>query len=141
MSAVPLNIDVSTPLRTLMASAGADCSIYVNGGLPSSGLPASFILIETNGGIKTNASKFGNAFCVLSVSIYVALLSNGAVNPTKEDILLGKFQSLFQSVIKITVGSNHFTYELSANPMMYSGKSLISGYSTKILNVNCFINY
>jgi len=141
MSAVPLNIDVSTPLKTLIAAETPDTSIYVNGGLLSSGLPGTFILIEPNGGIKTNATKFGNALCVLSVSIYVALLSTGATNLTKENLIVGEFQSLFQSVIKTTVGANHFTYELSPNPMMYSGKSLISGYSTKIINVNCFINY
>lgn len=134
---IALNIDAATPLKELLLSAGADVSIYVNGGLPSSGLPTSFLLIEPNGGIRTNAIKFGNATCVLSLSVYTKLLSTGATNLTLENLLVGKFQSLFGDVVR----KDEFTYELGRNPVMYSGKSLISGYSTKIINVNCFINY
>jgi len=138
---VPLNIDSVTPLKNLILSVTSDTSIYTNGGLPSSGLPGSFILIDPNGGIRTNASKFGNALCTLSVSIYVSLLSTGATNITKENMIVDNFQSLFKDILKASTGENHFTYELASTPMMYSGKSLISGYSTKIININSFINY
>ena len=132
-----LNIDASTPLKGLIQQAGSDASIYVNGGLPTTRLPNAFILIEPNGGIRTEATKFANATCVLSVSVYTKLLSTGAANLTLENLTIGKFQDLFDDVVT----KDEFTYELMTNPVMYSGKSLISGYSTKIINVNCFINY
>lgn len=132
-----LNIDASTPLKGLIQQAGSDASIYVNGGLPTTGLPNAFILIEPNGGIRTEATKFANATCVLSVSVYIKLLSTGAANLTLENLTIGKFQDLFDDVVT----KDEFTYELMTNPVMYTGKSLISGYSTKIINVNCFINY
>lgn len=134
---IALNVDAATPLKTLIAQEAPDTSIYINGGLPSSGLPSAFIVIEPNGGIRTNATKFGNASCVLSVSVYVALLTTGATNITKENLVIGKFQNLFSPVVKAT----GFTYEIMKNPIMYSGKSIVSGYSTKIININCFINY
>lgn len=124
-----------------MATAGCDASIYVNGGLTSSGLPDSFILIEPNGGIKTNAEKFAQASCVLSVSIYTKLLTTGAVNQIKSNLVIGKFQSLFEDTTTTTFGQDSFAYELAVNPVVYDGKSLVSGYSTKIINVNCYINY
>lgn len=138
---VALNIDCSTPLKTLMTTAGADVSIYTDGGLITTGLPTAFILIEPNGGIRTDAEKFEQASCVLSVSIYTKLLTTGATNITKENLTIGKFQSLFEDTVTTISGQNSFTYELADNPVMYSGKSLISGYSTKVINVNCFINY
>lgn len=132
-----LNVDAATPLKGLIQQASSDVSIYVNGGLPTTGLPTAFLLIEPNGGIRTEATKFANATCVLSVSVYTKLLSTGATNMTLENLTIGKFQDLFDDVVSV----NEFTYELMTNPVMYSGKSLISGYSTKIINVNCFINY
>ena len=132
-----LNIDASTPLKGLIQQTGSDASIYVNGGLPTTGLANAFILIEPNGGIRTEATKFANATCVLSVSVYTKLLSTGAANLTLENLTIGKFQDLFDDVVT----KDEFTYELMTNPVMYTGKSLISGYSTKIINVNCFINY
>ena len=138
---LPLNIDASSPLKALLTAAGSDASIYINGGLPSAALPDSFILIDPNGGFSTKANKFGNATCVLAVSIYTKLLSTGATNLAKEGIVIGKFQNLFEEVVTTMLGQNSFTYELSLNPVMYSGKSIVSGYSTKIINVNCYINY
>lgn len=138
---VSLNIDASTPLKSLIQVTTPDTTIYVNGALPSSNLPEEFILIEPNGGIRTVATKFGNALCTISVSLYVKLLTTGQTNTVKEDILIGKFQSLFADSISTTSGDDKFLYELGSNPVVYSGRSLVSGYSTKVINVNCFINY
>ena len=113
-----LNIDASTPLKGLIQQAGSDASIYVNGGLPTTGLPNAFILIEPNGGIRTEATKFANATCVLSVSVYTKLLSTGAANLTLENLTIGKFQDLFDDVVT----KDEFTYELMTNPVMYTGK-------------------
>lgn len=134
---IALNTDPATPLKNLIVSLGVTETVYVNGAYPSSALPASFILIEMNGGISTKGTKFKNGQCVLGVSVYTKLLSTGAVNTVLADLLLAKFQSLFAAAVK----SGIFTYEISPNPMVYSGKSLVSGFSTKVLNVNCYINY
>lgn len=134
---VALNIDPATPLKNLIVALGVTETVYVNGAYPSSALPASFILIEVNGGINAKGTKRTNAQCTLAVSVYTKLLSTGAVNAVLSDLLLGKFQDMLASAVK----SDIFTYELVPNPMVYSGKSLVSGFSTKVLNVNCYINY
>lgn len=138
---IPLNVDACTPLKTLIAAQASALTVYVNGGIPTAGLPETFVSIDANGGVSTVATKRGNSRCVVTVSVYTKLLSTGAVNTIKENITLGLFQSIFNTVSKVTSGGVNFSYELSASPYVYSGKSLISGYSTKVINVNCFINY
>lgn len=138
---VQLNVDPTTPLKTLIAAQATGLTIYVNGGIPTTGLPETFASIDANGGINTVATKRGNARCVLTVSIYTKLLSTGAVNTVKENITLGSFQSAFSSIAKATVSNVFYSYEPAKAPFVYSGKSLISGYSTKVININCFINY
>ena len=96
-----------------------------------------------NGGIASDVTKRGCSRCALAVSLYVKLLTTGAVNTRREEFLLGQFQSVFSDIAKTTdqdLGVS-FSYELANTPYIYSGKSLITGYSTKVLNVNCFINY
>lgn len=134
---VALNIDPANELKTLISAKYAGITVYKNGNIPTTGLPAEFISINMNGGLQTKVTKRGSAQCALAVSLYTKLLSTGAVNETREGILLGSFQSLFDTVAKTT----GYSFEIAKNPMIYSGKSLITGYSTKVINVNCFINY
>jgi hypothetical protein len=133
---VELNIDPATPLKNLMQAMDASINIYVNGALPSVALPDEYIVIEKNGGIGTNASKRGNATCTLLVSLYVRLQS-GATNVVRESYLLGLFQSVFNSPLI----SGRFSYHLAPYPFVYDNKNIDSGYSTKIINVQTFINY
>lgn len=138
---IPINVDPCTPLESLIKAQAASLATYKNGGIPTSGLPETFASIDANGGISTDATKRGNARCVITVSIYTKLLSTGAVNTVKENITLGSFQSVFSNIARTTVSETTYSYELAKAPFVYSGKSLISGYSTKVINVNCFINY
>ena len=138
---IPINVDPTAPLKILIAAQAPSLTIYTNGGIPTAGLPEVFASIDANAGISTVATKRGNATCVETVSIYTKLLSTGAVNTIKENVTLGLFQSVFADVAKTTVSDVKYSYELAKSPFVYSGKSIISGYSTKIINVNCFINY
>ena len=135
-----LNIDACSPLKALLETS-ASVPIYVNGNQPTSSLPVAFIAIDLNGGIRTVSGKFENAVCTVSVSVYVRLLSTGASNVVKENLILSSFSSLLSDAVNTSVGGNKFTYELSKNPVVYSGKSIVSDYSTRVINVNCFINY
>lgn len=140
---VPLNVDVATPLKNLIAAHTGSLRIYVNDGIPTTDFGAEFISIDMNGGIASDVTKRGCSRCALAVSLYVKLLTTGAVNTRREEFLLGQFQSVFSDIAKTTdqdLGVS-FSYELANTPYIYSGKSLITGYSTKVLNVNCFINY
>lgn len=112
---VSLNIDASTPLKSLIQAMTTDTTIYVNGALPSSNLPEEFILIEPNGGIRTMATKFGNALCTIAVSLYVKLLTTGQTNTVKEDILIGKFQSLSRTLYppRLETTSSYMSLEVT----------------------------
>jgi len=132
-----LNIDPASPLKTLIQATDPSINIYVNGTLPTTMWPDEFILIEKNGGINSNASKRGYAECTLMVSLYVKLTPNGAANTVRESILLGKFQTLFNQPL----GSGRFSYHLAPYPFVYDNKSIEATYSTKIINVQTFINY
>lgn len=140
---VPLNVDVATPLKDLIAAHTGSLQIYVNDGIPTTNYGAEFISIDLNGGIASDVTKRGCSRCTLAVSLYVKLKTTGAVNTVREDHLLGQFQSVFSDIATAsdaTLGLS-FSYDLASSPYIYSGKSLITGYSTKVLNVNCFINY
>lgn len=135
-----LSIDPCTPLKALVAQK-TDAVIYANGSQPTSNLPTSFISIDLNGGIRTRSGKFENAVCTVAVSVYVKLLSTGSVNSVKENIILSSFSEMFSDSVSCVVGDNKFTYELTKNPVVYSGKNIVADYSTRVINVNCFINY
>jgi len=134
--AIELNIDPATPLKTLIQARDSSIGIYVNGTLPSAGLPNEFIVIRGNGGIWTTASKRGNGECTLMVELYVKLI-NGATNAVKESYILGLFQTLFNTPLI----SGRFSYHLAPYPFVYDNKSIQEGYSTKIINVLTKINY
>jgi hypothetical protein len=138
---VQFNVDPCSPLKDLLLTADPSLNIYTNGGVPSADLPEYFIAIDANGGIGTSASKFGNAKCVLAMSLYTSLLSTGKTNINRENWVLGNLQPALQEATRVTSGGYSFTYEVSRFPFIYSGKSLISGYSTKTININCYINY
>lgn len=134
---ISLSIDPQTPLRTLILAKGVTQDIYVNNETPSSGLPAHFLEIAQNGPIKTNSTKRGNAECMLSVSIYVKNMSTGAMNNAKMKMILDQFSAMFDKPLI----SGTFSYALEPSNIVYSGKSLASGYSTKIINVRTYTNY
>lgn len=135
---VNLNVDPASDLKTLIAaSMDAGFVIYTNGGTPTSDLPDEFITIEQNGGIKSRGIKRSTADCVLMVSIYRKLLSTEATNSVREDFLLSKFQSLFSSPLI----SSEFSFSIDKEAMVYRGKNIQEGYSTRILNVKVNINY
>lgn len=128
---IALNSNPAYSLRELLVTQGSTSTIYINGETPSSKLPDEFIEIVPNGAISSEASQLGTGTCALLVIINVKLLSNSAANFTKENIILGLFQDLFsKAVVK-----SGFTFSIDKKRMVYQGKSIVSGYSTKMLNV------
>jgi hypothetical protein len=119
-------------LVDILTLAGVTDVIY-GGDKPTSGLPASYIEIMQNGSYKSSASQMGIVEGVLLLSINVKLMSTGAVNTAKEDIVLGKFDSLFENNKKLSSGAYH--YELDLTNLVYSGRGISEGYSTKVINL------
>ena len=130
---ISLNANPAGALKDGLTTKGVTTKIYINGETPSSGLPAEFIDINQNGSMSSLGSQLGTgtARCNLLVSIYVKLLSTDTVNYVKENAILGVFQSLFESAVV----KSGFSFTIDKDRMVYSGKSIISGYSTKILNI------
>ena len=130
---ISLNANPAGALKDVLTAKGVMTKIYINGETPSSGLPTEFIEINQNGSMSSLGSQLGTgtARCNLMVSIYVKLLSTDTVNYIKENAILGIFQSLFETAFV----RSGFSFTIDKDRMVYSGKSIISQYSTKILNI------
>jgi len=129
---ISLNSDPSTALKELIGETSVSSAIYVNGAVPTANLPNDFIEITQNGPTSSMASQLGTAGCTLIIMIYVRLLSNGGANYQKENTILGQFQQLFSGTIK----KSGFSFSIDKRRMVYQGKSIVSGYSTKMLNIH-----
>ena len=119
-------------LSIVLSTAGVTEMIY-DGSKPTSQLPDNFIEIMQNGSFKTNSNSMSIIGGVLLLTINVKLLPNGIVNLKKEEIILKKFESLFENnKVKIS-GLYHF--RLDTNNLVYGGQEISKGYSTKIINL------
>ena len=130
---ISLNANPASALKDVLITKGVTTKIYINGETPSSGLPTEFIEIMQNGSMSSLGSQLGTgtARCNLMVSIYVKLLSTDTVNYVRENVILGISQSLCEAAFV----KSGFSFTIDKDRMVYSGKSIISGYSTKILNI------
>lgn len=90
----------------------------------SAKVPDRFIAIELNGGIRTLTTSYDLCACHLLVQINVRLLSTDAVNTVAEDIILKELEGVLDR-----------TGWVKSINMVYQGKSLYSGYSTKMINI------
>ncbi len=128
---ISLNANPAKALKELLIVKGVTIDIYINGELVTSKVPNEFIEIMLNGPMVTTASKIGCATCTLILSINVKLLSTGATNFVREDKILGSFQAIFEEAFV----KSGFSFTIDKNRMVYQGKSIVSGYSTKMLNI------
>lgn len=107
-------------------------AVYANDTTPSSDLPDSFLEVLGNGPLFTRVSQGGIKGYTLILVLNVKLLSIGSVNTIRERYLLDLLDDHIGE--NLTLGEYH--YSIDKNNMVYSGKSLIDGYSTKIININ-----
>lgn len=119
-------------LKAALIAAGVTEAIY-EGGSPTSALPNEYIEIMQNGSFKTPVMKMGIITGVLLLSINVKLLATGLINTTKETLILNKFDSMFEGNKTVVSGNYHFS--LDADNLVYGGRGISSGYSTKIINL------
>ena len=68
----------------------------------------------------------------LMLIVSVKLSSDGLVNTTRENYLL----FLLERWLKGTISIGEYHYSINKNQMVYSGRDLVSGYSSKIININ-----
>ncbi len=127
------DISPISALKVVLEAAGVTGTIY-EGSMPTAELPDSYIVIMQNGGTKIIGSKMGLIDGALAISIYVKLLSTGAINIKKSNIILKQFDSLFENNKTVTSNSYHFSLD-TENPIIYEGRNLSEGYSTKIINI------
>lgn len=109
-------------------------AVYGSKSYPTSDLPESYIEILGNGPISTRVSQFGVREYNILLILNVRLNADGTVNTVREDYLL----SLIQDPLLRKGGINldQYHYFLGKNSMVYSGRDLVSGYSTKTININ-----
>ena len=119
-------------LMSVLTTAGVTEMIY-DGSKPTSQLPDNFIEIMQNGSFKSSSNSMGIVDGVLLLTINVKLLPDSTVNLKKEDIILKKFDSLFQNN-KVQV-SGLYRFRLDEKNLVYGGQQISKGYSTKIINL------
>lgn len=106
--------------------------VYPNDTTPSSDLPDTYLEILGNGPMFTRVSQGGIKDYTMMLVLNVKLLSIGSVNTVRENFLLDLLDDYIGD--NLTLGKFH--YSIDKNSMVYSGKSLTDGYSTKIININ-----
>ncbi len=94
----------------------------------SAQVPDRFIAIQLNGGIRTLTTNYDLCACHLLIQINVRLLATGSINTVAEDKILKEVEQTLDRV----------DWVKSVN-MVYVGKSLYSDYSTKMINILCYI--
>lgn len=122
-------------LKSFLEENGVS-SIY-HAGIPTSGVSSEFTTISLNGTINSQAEDGSILQCTLMVGAYVKLLTNGTVNFVKEKIVIGKFSELFPAVY--TYDGITYTFRPDLKNLVFSGRNLYSGYSTKALNIQVTI--
>lgn len=130
-----MELKPTTKFKEYLASAGITETIYSERDRPTANLPNVFIEVSQNGAIRGNSERIGILSCTLLVGIYVKLLTTGAANVGKEDLVLGKFKELFTREC-LTHDKYHF--QLSNN-MVSQGRNITAGYSYVLMNVDCKI--
>lgn len=117
--------------RGVVGGDGFD-NVYPNDTTPSYDLPEAYLEILGNGPLYTKVSQAGLQNYTLMLITNAKLLSIGSTNTVRETYLLNLIDDFFSE--ELVLGKYH--YSIDKNNMVYSGKSLTDGYSTKIININ-----
>lgn len=105
---------------------------YPNDTVPTSGIPESFVEVVTNGSVSSPVSEFGIRSCSLLLILNIKLSGKGEANEVRETYLLSRISNAVSKPFQR--GSYHFS--LDKRNLVYSGKSLYSGYSSKTMSFN-----
>jgi len=130
-----MNLSELSPLpalKTILVAAGVSSPIY-EGSKPTSGLPDSFIELYENGSLKSDTENMGILNGAVLLSINVKLLSTGEINKKKEALILSSLNTLFFN--GKTVVSGKYRFAIDMKNIVYGGRGLSEGYSTKVLNL------
>jgi len=106
-------------------------------GIPISGVPSEFFTVSMNGSIVSESEDASVLGCTLMLGVYVKLLTNGTVNQVREKILMSRFSELFPATYNYEDAT--YKFSLDFRNLVYSGRNLYSGYSTKALNIQVTI--
>ena len=129
---ISLNANPIPVLKSILVSYGVTTTIY-EGEAPTANIPAEFIEILHNGSLESDASQFGRAQSALIIAVYVKLLSNGTENTQRVNSIIAGFQN---KLLSGTTTQSGFSFSLDKNKMViYQGRAVLSGYSTKLINI------
>lgn len=105
---------------------------YPNDTAPTTDLPESFVEAVVNGSVSSGVSEFGIRECSLLLILNVKLNGRSVSNNVRETYLLG----LISGAISKPFTSGTYHYSLDKRNLVYSGRSLYSGYSSKTISIN-----
>lgn len=105
---------------------------YPNDTAPTSDLPESFVEAVVNGSISSGLSEFGIRKCSLLLILNVKLNGRSVSNNARETYLLG----LISGAVSSPFTSGIYHYSIDKGNLVYSGRSLYSGYSSKTISIN-----
>ena len=124
------NIEPRESLKRLLIESGVTIPIYANNDIPTSELSKEFITIHQNGVLNSLTKDLSFTTSTLALGLSVKLLSNGATNVVKQKIILSSFEEFIDNK---GYDNNYFEFDL--RNLMSDTRSIISGYSTKIINI------
>lgn len=123
-------------LKSYLESKSITGTIY-DSGVPTTGVAGDFISLSMNGALRAKSEDAKTLVGTIMVGVCVPLLSNKTINQVKEKLILEKLDGFFPC--KYTFESITYDFSLDLKNLVYSGRDLIAGYSTKALNLQVFI--
>lgn len=119
-------------LKTVLVNKGVDSPIYIED-KPTANIPDSYIELFENGPVSSNLSKHGLITGYILLSVNIRLLSTGAPNKVKRDLLIKKFDDLFED--NKSVYEDGYIFQLDSSRIVYTGSSIYEGFSTRLINI------
>lgn len=113
-----------------VGGTGGVGGFFPNNTVPTSAIPESFVEVVTNGSVSSPVSEFGIRSCSLLLILNIKLSGKGEANTVRESHLLGRISNAVSEPFQR--GQYHFS--LDKRNLVYSGRSLYSGYSSKTMS-------
>lgn len=131
-----LTSDPASVFAEMLREGGVDVPVYSNDEVPTTKVRPAFVLVEQNGQMSSYASQLGFAECTILVAVYAKIrsASGGTSNKTENRVL-----QKIEEILGLCAVKDGCTFTPEREGLVYYGRDVLSGYSTKAFNINAKI--